>query len=68
MVITDRDVNILVLAKGKERYVFVFSDDNIREVLGQFGRFASSQDLSFSWYDAAVLADKIRQTQQSKRI
>jgi hypothetical protein len=26
------------------------------------GRYASNQELSFTWYDAAVLSQKIRQT------
>jgi hypothetical protein len=28
------------------------------------GRYASNPDLSFSWYDAAVLSQKIRQQTQ----
>ena len=45
-----QDINVLALVKGAERYVFL--------------RFASNPDLSFTWYDAAVLSQKIRQESQ----
>ena len=57
-----KDINVLALVKGKERYIFLYDDDNRAETLRTLGRFASNQDLSFSWYDAAVLSQKIRQT------
>ena len=34
------------------------------ETLRVLGRYASNPDLSFSWYDAAVLSQKIRQQTQ----
>ncbi len=57
-----KDINVLALVKGKERYIFLFDDDNRSEALRTLGRYASNQDLSFTWYDAAVLSQKIRQT------
>ena len=57
-----QDINVLALVKGKERYVFLFSDDNRAETLRMLGRYASNPDLSFSWYDAAVLSQRVRQT------
>jgi hypothetical protein len=57
-----QDINVLALVKGSERYVFLFDDDNRSEALRTLGRFASNPDLSFTWYDAAVLSQKIRQT------
>ena len=43
-----------------------FDDDSRAETLRVLGRYASNPDLSFSWYDAAVLSQKIRQhTQQA---
>ena len=55
------DINVLALVKGKERYIFLFDDERRAETLRTLGRFASNPDLSFSWYDAAVLSQKIRQ-------
>ena len=57
-----KDINVLALVKGKERYIFLFDDDNRSETLRTLGRYASNQELSFTWYDAAVLSQKIRQT------
>ena len=56
------DINVLALIKGKERYIFLFDDEHRAEALRTLGRYASNPDLSFSWYDAAVLSQKVRQT------
>jgi hypothetical protein len=55
------DINILALAKGEERYIFLYNDETRGETLRMMGRYASNSDLSFSWYDAAVMSQKIRQ-------
>ena len=57
-----QDINVLALVKGEERYIFLFDDDRKTEGLRTLGRFASNPELSFSWYDAAVLSQRIRQT------
>ena len=54
------DINVLALLKGEERYVFLYDDENRPETLRTLGRFASDPDLSFNWYDAAVLSQRIR--------
>jgi hypothetical protein len=54
------DTNILVLAKGSERYVFFYDDASRAELLRTLGRFASNPELSFDWFDAATLSKKIR--------
>ena len=54
------DINVLALVKGEERYLFLFNDDNKGETLRTLGRYASNSELSFSWYDAAVLSQKVR--------
>lgn len=63
----DQDINVLALVKGKERYVFLYNDQNRAETLRTFGRYASNPELSFTWYDAAVLSQKIRQESQLKK-
>jgi len=63
-----RDINVIALVKGGERYVFLFDDDSRAEALAALGRHAANPDLSFSWYDAAVLGQKVRQhTRRSDR-
>ncbi|ADB19366.1 hypothetical protein Psta_4725 [Pirellula staleyi DSM 6068] len=56
-----QDINVLALVKGEERYIFLFDDAHRSEALRTLGRFASNPQLSFSWYDAAVLSQRIRQ-------
>ena len=58
------DINVLALVKGKERYIFLYDDGNRSKALRVLGRYASHTDLSFSWYDAAVLSQKIRRQQE----
>jgi hypothetical protein len=63
-----QDINVLALVKGQERYVFLYNDQNRAETLRVLGRFASNPELSFTWYDAAVLSQKIRQESQKQSI
>ena len=42
-------------------------DASRAETLRILGRYASNSELSFSWYDAAVLSQKIRQEDQKSR-
>ena len=60
----EEDINVLALVKGEERYVFLYDDAHRAAALRVLGRYASNPDLSFSWYDAAVLSQKIRQEEQ----
>ena len=57
----DKDVKVIALIKGAEQYVFIYNESNRPEILRLLGRYASNPELSFSWYDAAVLSQKIRQ-------
>jgi len=51
----------MALVKGEERYIFLYDDQNRAETLRTLGRYASNTEMSFTWYDAAVLSQKIRQ-------
>jgi hypothetical protein len=44
-----------------ETYALLWKQDTITEALRTLGRWASNTELSFNWYDAALLAQKIRQ-------
>jgi hypothetical protein len=57
----EKEINILALVKGDERYVFLYDDQNRIETLRTLGRYAADPQLSFNWYDAAVLSKKIRE-------
>lgn len=55
-----RGVNVLALVKDGERFVFLYDDESTSTLLQTFGRYAADKDISFSWYDAAVLSQKVR--------
>ena len=61
-----QDLNVLALVKGEERYVFLFDDASRAAALRILGRYASNPELSFTWYDAAVLSQKIRHTAEEE--
>ncbi len=65
---TQQDINVLALVKGSERYVFLYDDKNRAETLRTLGRYASNPELSFTWYDAAVLSQKVRQALQEREM
>jgi hypothetical protein len=56
-----REFNVLALIKGGERYVFVYDDDSRQQLIDAFRDQAANPQLSFSWFDAAVLSDKARE-------
>jgi hypothetical protein len=55
-----RTTNVMALVKDDERYVFLYDGVSADALLRQFGRFASDESLSFTWYDAAVLSQRVR--------
>lgn len=61
-----KDINVVALVKGEERYIFLFNDGQKSETLRTLGKYASDSKLSFSWYDAAVLSQKVRNIEQAK--
>lgn len=57
----DREINVLAMVKGEERYVFLYDEKHRTETLRMLGRYAADPQLSFTWYDAAVMSKKIRE-------
>lgn len=62
-------VNVLALLKGGERYVFLFDDESHEQLLQTLGNYAGDPELSFTWYDAAVLSQRaqISQSEQQRK-
>lgn len=58
------DIHITGLVKGEERYLWIFTDANRAEVFKSLGRAASNPELSLSWFDAAVLSQQVRATEE----
>jgi hypothetical protein len=57
--VMQRGVNVLALIKGEERYVFLYDDESADQLLRTMGQYAADPELSFSWYDAAVMSQRI---------
>lgn len=60
-----KSVNVLALVKDGERYVFLYDEKSVSALLQTLGRYAADPELNFSWYDAAVLSQKVRRLQRS---
>ena len=56
-----RDLNVLALLKGSERYVYLYDDESRERLIDVFRDDAANPRLSLSWFDVAVLASKARE-------
>lgn len=56
---------LMLLKDGGERFVFRYDAESGPELLRTLGRFAADKELSFSWYDAAVLSQKHRRLESA---
>ena len=56
---------IALVKDDGERYIFLYDDESAPQVMWALSRFASNPDLSFNWYDAAVLSQKVRRLAKS---
>ena len=57
-------MNVIALVKESERYVFLYDDSSPQQLLEQLGKHAADPELNFTWYDAAILSQKVRRIQQ----
>ncbi len=55
------ELSVLALIRGKERFVFVYDDESLYELIDAFRVQAADPNVNLSWYDAAVLAERARQ-------
>lgn len=56
-----RELNVLALIKGDERYVYVYDDASHLPLLDAIEEQAADDRLSLNWFDAVVLAQKARE-------
>ena len=59
--------NVLALLKDVgERFVFLYDDDasSFAKLLATFAKYAADPEISFTWYDAAILSQRVRKTQK----
>lgn len=55
------DIHVLSLVKDDERYIFLYDESSRAETLRRIGHFASNPELSFTWFDAAVLSQRVKE-------
>ena len=63
-----KEINVIALVKESERYVFSYGDADESRILDTFGKYAADKNLSFTWYDAAVLSQKVRKLRQESEM
>lgn len=57
-------VNVIALVKDGERYIFLYDEESAPQLLQTLGKYAADPELNFSWYDAAILSQKVRKLQR----
>ena len=60
-------MNVLALVRDEHRYVFLYDDHSIHTVLGKLSASASDPELDFTWYDAAVLSQRVRKMDEQRQ-
>lgn len=60
-----RDLNVLALFKGNHRFIFVYDDLSRGLIIDDIRDKAADPDVAISWFDAAVLTERVRNHQES---
>ncbi len=58
-----RELNVLALFKGEERFIFVYDDDSRDDLVDDLRQKAADPAVSLNWFDAAVLTERVRNPQ-----
>jgi hypothetical protein len=56
------ELSVLALVKGGERFVFVYDDESHERLLDAIRDQAAHPGLTLSWFDAAVLTQRAKQS------
>lgn len=59
-----REMSVLLLLKGNERYLYLYDVDSRDSLKAILESQAADSQLSLSWFDAAVLVQKAKEQQQ----
>lgn len=60
---SEGEINVLAIQKQGHTHMFLYRDGLASDVLRALGRAAADPETNFSWYDAAVLGQKVRASQ-----
>ena len=64
-----KPLNVIAIVKGTERFIFLYDDsaNSINLLFQQMGIMAADCESSFTWYDAAVMSQKVRKLSEATR-
>ncbi len=60
-----RELNVLALFKGEERYIFVYDEESSEALIDDIRNKAADPTIPINWFDAAVLTERIRNRAES---
>ena len=60
-----RELNVLALFKGTERYIFVYDDESREALIDDIRDKAADPSVLINWFDAAVLTERVRNHEES---
>lgn len=60
-------INVIMLARGEQHFIFLFDDNNRHGILRQLAQFAADPEVQFSWRDAAMIGLKCREATSAKK-
>ena len=60
-----RELNVLALFKGEERYIFVYDEESSEALIDDIRNKAADPTITINWFDAAVLTERIRNRAES---
>lgn len=63
-----KPMNVLALVRDGHRYVFLYDDNSVDMILTTLSDYASDPELDFTWYDAAVMAQRVRALLEQQRL
>ncbi len=55
------DLNVLALFKGRDRFIFVYDDESLPDLLDHLRDSAADPKTVVNWFDASVLTERARQ-------
>jgi len=61
-----RELNVLALFKGDERFIFVYDDESRDSLLDELRHKAADPGVTLNWFDAAVLSERVKHPEVSQ--
>ncbi len=62
-----KSVNVLALVREEHRFVFLYDDNSIETMLATLSQYANDPELDFTWYDAAMMAQRVRKMLETQQ-